>query len=329
MSIRRDRINRKRNSRVLGLVIVSLLAVAAILIIYSIIVVVRSFTSGAAPEVTVPNLAGLPVEEAEGKLNALNLGLEIVENAPSDKYPAGAIVSQMPIAGAVVRENKQVKVIRSLGKASLTVPKVIGLSFDNAQRKIAEAGLTLGVVQKIYTKKFARGSVITQVPDPEKVFTSPVKVDVTIAFADGDYKATMPALVGKDFRTAENMLYNLNLLASKVTYEMSSSAGMGEVIKQKPEAGTALSPGSGVELTVAISAVMAKKDAQDFRFTFRLPSGLPAGKLRVEIEDDLGKQNAYTGDVEPGDIIEQQLHVNGHAKIRVYLDGSLLREDKI
>ena len=65
MSIRRDRINRKRNSRVLGLVIVSLFAVAAVLIIYSIIVVVRSFTSGAAPEVTVPNLAGLTVEERD------------------------------------------------------------------------------------------------------------------------------------------------------------------------------------------------------------------------------------------------------------------------
>ncbi len=329
MSIRRDRINRKRNSRVLGLVIVSLFAVAAILILYSIIVVVRSFSTGAAPEVTVPNLAGLTVEEAERKLNELNLGLNIVENAPSDKYPAGAIVSQVPIAGAVVRENKQVQAVRSLGKPSLNVPKVIGLSFDNAQRKIAEAGLTLGVVQKIYTKKFPRGSVITQVPDPEKVFTSPVKVDVTIAFADGDYKVTMPDLLGKNFRTAENMLYNLNLLASRITYQMSTIAAVGEVISQKPEAGAALAPGSGVELVVAISSDMSKATAQDFRFTFRLPSGLPAGELRLEIDDDLGRQEIYKDTVAPGETIEQQLRVQGRAKIRVYLDGSLIREDKI
>lgn len=329
MSIRRDRAIRKRKSRALGLVIVSLIAVAALLIVYSIIVVIRSFSTGAAPEVTVPDLAGLTVEEAEHKLNSMNLGLSVSESAPSETYPQGAIISQLPLAGAVVRENKQVQVIRSLGKPSFRIPKSIGLSFGDAQRRIAEAGLTLGIVQKVYTKKWPRGQVIAQFPDAEKIYPSQVKVDLSIAFSDSDYKVTMPDLAGKGLRLAESMLYNANLLVSKVTYQPSTTANAGTVAGQKPAAGASLNPGSSVELVVAISPEMSKANAQDFRFTFRLPAGLPAGELKLEIEDDLGKQEIFKDKVEPGETIEQQLHVQGSANIRVFLDGSLIREDKI
>jgi beta-lactam-binding protein with PASTA domain len=227
-----------------------------------------------------------------------------------------------------VRENKQVQVVRSLGKPSLKVPKVIGLGFDNAQKRIAEAGLTLGTVTKVYTKKYNSGNVITQNPEPDKVFTSGVKVDLTIAYADADAKVTVPDLMGKDLATAERMLFNLNLTVKGVQYQASSNAA-GEVLSQKPEAGTEAAPGSGLQLTVAISDDMAKATASDFRFTFRLPPALPAGTLKLEVQDDLGKQVVYQDEVEAGVSIEQTLRVQGHASIRVYLDGTLIREDKI
>jgi beta-lactam-binding protein with PASTA domain len=328
MSIRRDRTRRKKSNRVLGLVIVSLVVIAAALVIYLIAVVVRSFGTGAAPEATVPNVIGLNLDDAERKLNEVNLGLREVESAPSDKYPVGTIVSQIPIAGSVVRENKQVQVVRSLGKPSLKVPKVAGLDFATAQKRITEAGLALGVVQKIYTKKYRAGDVITQNPEAEKVFTSPVKVDLTIAYADAAEKVTVPDMAGKSLATAESMLFGLNLQLKGVQYQESGNAA-GEVLSQEPEAGAGISPGGGVELVVAISADMSKATASDFRFTFRLPPGLPGGELRLEVQDDLGKQAVYKDTVEAGENIEQTLRVQGHASIRVYLDGTLIREDKI
>jgi len=309
MSIRRDRTRRKKSARILGLVIVSLLAVALAVFVYTIAIIVRSFGTGAAPEVTVPNVIGLTLEEAEKKLNQVNLGLREVEAAPSEKYPAGSIVSQIPIAGSTVRENKQVQVVRSLGKPSLKVPKLIGLGFENAQKRIAEAGLTLGTVTKVYTKKYNSGNVITQNPEPDKVFTSGVKVDLTIAYADADAKVTVPDLMGKDLATAERTLFNLNLTLKGVQYQASASNAAGEVLSQKPEAGSEAAPGSGMQLTVAISDDMAKATAFDFRFTFRLPPALPAGTLKLEVQDDLGKQVVYQDEVEAGVSIEQTLRV--------------------
>jgi len=69
--------------------------------------------------------------------------------------------------------------------------------------------------------------------------------------------------------------------------------------------------------------------ARSFQVRFRLPVTLPAGELSIEIEDALGSQVIYKDEVEPGELVEQLVSVEGSARVRVLLDGRLIREDTI
>ncbi|OGK10685.1 MAG: hypothetical protein A2Y63_02920 [Candidatus Riflebacteria bacterium RBG_13_59_9] len=328
MASRREKGRRKRSAQLLGLLIVVLSLVAVVLVVYLAIVLVRSFSSGASPEVAVPNIVGMTQEEAERTLNEVNLGLQVVESAFSENAPAGTVISQLTPPGSRVRENRRIRVIRSLGKPNLKVPNLIGTSFESAQKNIAEAGLSLGKVKKLYLKKFKLGEVTTQDPEPNRVFTSPVKIDLTIACADTEYTVTVPSTVGKPLYVAEKLFHNANLSIRSVSYQTSPLGSPGEVLSQMPEPGTSAEPGSGVTLTVKIPEDFAQATACNFRFRFRLPSSLPGGTLKLEIEDKLGKADIHPDEVAPGEIIEQLLTVQGNAIIRVYLDGHLIREDR-
>jgi hypothetical protein len=101
------------------------------------------------------------------------------------------------------------------------------------------------------------------------------------------------------------------------------------VLSQSPEAGNPVQPGTGVSLTVAIPQAMGTQIATTFRFHFQLPPALPEGNLKLEIEDTLGRQVMFNETVKPGELIEQAFTVQGKAKVRVYFDGSLIREDTI
>jgi hypothetical protein len=66
-----------------------------------------------------------------------------------------------------------------------------------------------------------------------------------------------------------------------------------------------------------------------FRFKFCLPSGLPGGELKLLTDDELGQGIAYRDEVEAGETVEQILSIQGRARIKVYFDGTLIREDTI
>src|SRR4030065_1323714 len=106
MASRREKARRKRSAQLLGFLVVVLFLVALVLVVYLAIVLVRSFSSGASPEVAVPNIVGMTQEEAERTLNEVNLGLQVVESAFSENAPAGTVISQLTPPGSRVRENR-------------------------------------------------------------------------------------------------------------------------------------------------------------------------------------------------------------------------------
>lgn len=329
MSLSRHKSNRRKASQLLGFFILVLAAAAIVAVGYLLVLVSRTFTSGAAPETTVPDIMGVSVEAAEKSLNSVNLGILCEESAYSDEVAAGAVISQSPLPGDVVREGRKVRVIRSLGKPSLKVPDLLGKGFEAAQQEIHQSGLALGLVRKVYTKKARKNTVISQSPPAGKVFTSPVKVDLTIAAAEQEFTVAVPAVVGRHLSEAERALHTDNLAVAKVSYRVSETSLPGEVLSQSPEAGSPVQPGTGIDLTVAIPQTMSAKIATTFRFHFQLPPALPEGNLKLEIEDTLGRQVVFNETVKPGELIEQAFTVQGKAKVRVYFDGSLIREDAI
>ena len=101
-----------------------------------------NLTVVAQPEaVTVPDLEGSSLSDAQSAL--LDLGLQPTgpQQEPSDTVDVGQVTRTDPAAGQDVEPGSRVTILLSSGPATVTVPDVTCQSFGSAQGDIRDAGL--------------------------------------------------------------------------------------------------------------------------------------------------------------------------------------------
>lgn len=120
--------------------------------------------SSGPQQVSVPALVGLTEGAAEQRLSAKGLTADLSE-APSDR-PVGEVISQSPDAGTKVDPDSSVTLTISSGsgETTATVPNVVGLSSEDAQSEITEAGLVASVQEQPTDIEPQDGRVIDQNP---------------------------------------------------------------------------------------------------------------------------------------------------------------------
>ena len=88
--------------------------------------------------IIVPNINGLPLEEAGKELSKKNLELEVVDSNYVKGMPAGAVLEQKPIAGAKVKIGRTIYLTINTGEIpKVAIPDII----DNSSYRQAEARL--------------------------------------------------------------------------------------------------------------------------------------------------------------------------------------------
>ena len=112
---------------------------------------------------TVPDFVGKTYEEAVNAAKSEN-GVTLVRSFSdeySDNYKEGIVMAQSPAAGTKVSQegNIYISVTVSKGAQSRTLPKIEGLSLDQASADIAANGL-LATAEYEYNDKYAEGRVI-------------------------------------------------------------------------------------------------------------------------------------------------------------------------
>ena len=120
----------------------------------------------AAVLVTVPNVVGFAEADAIAAIEAVGLVVsESFEN--SDTVAAGDVISQTPAGGAEVADGSTVSLVISLGPlappALIAVPNVVGDTYSTAVTTIDNAGLTVGNVSTVLTRRSC-GIVRSQSP---------------------------------------------------------------------------------------------------------------------------------------------------------------------
>jgi eukaryotic-like serine/threonine-protein kinase len=130
----------------------------------------------------------------------------------------------------------------------VTVPSVIGLRFDEAERKLAESGLraALGETQPSLTAP--RRYVVAQTPPAGTAVGE--KVVVTLDVSAGQVRAKVPTVVGLSRDDAITSLRGANLDIGQVV-ERPAPEARGTVLSSTPEAGQQVPQGTPVELVVS------------------------------------------------------------------------------
>lgn len=197
-------------------------------------------------EMKMPNVTGMRREAAEEKLHETGVTIiEIVNRPVEDEDDVGKVLSQDPPAGRLINPRTNVRLEVGVEQKKVTVPNVVGMLKDDAEKTLRNAGFQVTVTEEA-SSDVEEGRVIRQSPlANQKVAEGST---VTIVVSTGPAKVTVPNLVGKTREEAENILNGMGLVPH-VTYVI-DPVHVGKVVDQDPASGTEVEQGSTVELVV-------------------------------------------------------------------------------
>ena len=203
--------------------------------------------AGRAKDVSLPNFADLTREEAEAKAKEAKITLDITEEFSSD-VEEGKVISQDPpyLDGYVVKENSSVKLVISKGENIKIVPKVTGMTREEAEQAIETEELKVEVIEEASSKVEA-GYVIKQEPEADKEVNAGETVKIYVS--TGIKQITMEHVIGKKEDEAKKTLTDLGFEVN-VVYEEDTSKDDGVVLKQSLDVGETVDEGTKVTLTV-------------------------------------------------------------------------------
>jgi len=155
--------------------------------------------------VQIPNIVGLPLEEASARLAERGLEMGRQQPVPHETAPKYQIISQRPDSGRVVRTGRKVYPTVSMGPDFLTAPSLVQRSLEDARSELANSRFRIGSVARI-PHTSPRNTVIAQDPPPGQNIAVQGNVHLLVSDGDAQYKDYMPELLGKSIRDIEAIL---------------------------------------------------------------------------------------------------------------------------
>lgn len=231
----KDKKRKRRRKGLLFIIILLLMLIGSLLV----------FSMTRPREVSVPDLSGLTLEEAEEELEELNLQVgDIVEQNSSD-VEAGRIIRTNPSPDAVLRESASVNLYVSLGEEMITLEDYENVSYEDARAELTDMGFTVER-EDVFSNDISEGNVVSQsISAGEEVV--PSESTITLEVSSGPEGFTLRRLVGYSSVGVEDYANDLNLSVT-ITNEPHDTIPEGQVARQSPEPGTTVYPGSRISV---------------------------------------------------------------------------------
>lgn len=198
--------------------------------------------------VIVPDVIGRPIDEARGLLENRQLRINEIRYQHSADVRPGTVMSQLPYAGATVKEGRRVYLTVSKGVEVVTVPSLIGLSMRDARLALARAGLQLGSVTSVTNDNVPIDAIAWQ----SLVAGSSVSADasVSIGVSRGSIQR-MPSLIGLRIDEAKAVLSEIGLSIGTVRERATQAFAVGTIIDQLPQPDSVIYNQQDVTVTLA------------------------------------------------------------------------------
>ncbi len=260
------------------LVLVLLLAVAA---------GVGGWWFGSGRYVDTPGVINLSAARAESKVESAGLTFKVSGRTYSETVAAGSVVSTDPAGGENVLRDGTVTAVLSQGPERHEVPALRGMSLDQAQVALQDAGLSYGDATYRFSETVAKGVVLSADPAPGTELKRDAAVDVVVS--KGPRPVKVPDLTGKDAKAATRALEKRGFQVDS-SEENSDTVAKGVVISQSPRTGT-LFKDDTVRLVVSKGPVMVEVPKVEGMGTAAATRTLEAAGFQVKSE----KTQYYVG----------------------------------
>ncbi|MFQ5689804.1 MAG: PASTA domain-containing protein [Gemmatimonadota bacterium] len=195
-----------------------------------------------------PDVAGVPVREAVAKLEALGLVPRVDARIHHPASPVGAVLTQNPLPEQFVAAGGTVSLTVSEGPESRPIPRLRGLSAEQASAVLARLGFEATTVP-LASADGSRGGVRSSRPPPGQVVSVPSSVELEVA--EGPQVAVVPALRGLHIDDVASVLESAGLQLGTVRFDSGAGGAPGRVVAQSPPAGYSMRARGFVNVQVA------------------------------------------------------------------------------
>ena len=194
------------------------------------------------PPVTVPNVIGKSRDDAVAALTDAGLNPKVF-TVHSNKTP-NSVTGQDPPGGTKVVKGARVRINVSSGPQPVSVPYVVGLSFDQASAQLQSAGFA--VARKNVDSNQPKDTVVDENPRG----SAAPGATITLSVSKGPKQSTVPDVTNQDQDSATSTLEGAGFKVTVNRQDVNDPGLDGIVLSQDPTGGTKADQGSTVTITV-------------------------------------------------------------------------------
>ena len=273
-------------------------------------------------DVQIPDVVGMEQTEAQKTIEDAKLKYEKKSEEYNKDVPVGYIISQDPgyMPNYNVKEGSTISVVVSLGQNLVKVPKVTGLTQDDATKQLEDLGLVVNV-EETYSSKVEAGYVIEQsVKENEEIDAGE---SITIKVSKGTEKVTVPDLTGKTESEAKTAIKDAGLKLKTVVTTEDTTKEDGVVVKQSLEAGTDVE--KNATITITVNKLQENKKTMVVIDVQSLLEGTDlAEKDKVTVKISVNGTDYNVGNVSPkSSSVTKEISGTGTATIQVKINNTV------
>jgi eukaryotic-like serine/threonine-protein kinase len=279
-------------------------------------------------EITVPNIEGKNLSEANELLKKFNLVLNVNEKQYKESIPRDEVIKQLPPPGRTVRRGREIKAVVSMGPEMVTVPDLTGMSLRECGVNLTNKRLMLGKVKTSKDKKDEAEQVLDQNPKAgEKVRKgSPVNVTINKGMAT---RVSTPRWEGKKLDEIRDLVGKSDFTIGRVRWVYHDYIPKGEIIRQNPQPGQLANNETPINLDVSAGQRVMEVSLKQEKVTFVVPEGAERAEVKFVLKDQRGLNDYYSGDHIPGDRVEILITSWGEAELMIYVNEKLQRKENL
>ncbi len=206
------------------------------------------------------------------------------ESVYSEDKDAGVVISQTPEKNTNVKKGSTVKLSIAYNDENVLITGVLGLTQKEAETKLSKQGFSVKVVEQ-YEKNLSPGLVINTEPAEGAFAVKGSTVTVYVSTDKNPNQVTVPEVQGQSKELAIELLKSAGFTVSAV--DQDNEAEKGQVINQKPTAGTKADSGS--EVTIYVSTGVPAERTASIDVSLPKTVNQSTGTMKVYLGSDLYK----------------------------------------
>lgn len=210
--------------------------------------------------IEVPDLTSMSVEEASRVASRNHLRTEVTDSIYVRRMEKGAVYSQNPKAGSLVKKGRRVMLTINATRAKkVTMPNLVGFSMRQAKAELNSRGLALGKL--IYVNDIATNNVLRQIFHNREIrpgtqVDAGSEIDLQVGMNQSDNMTYIPNVKGMKYLRAVDAVHESSLNLGQVVFDKTvknySDSLAASVYKQTP-AGSSAPILMGSDVTIYLS----------------------------------------------------------------------------